>query len=566
MAKKIVTLYIDDTSLRLVVARGKRIKEWADMPLEPGLIKGAMVIKEAEVVAKIKQLFKAQKVKSKEIILGVSGLHCLSRPVILPQLPRVMLDEAVKREAKRVLPVPPEQLYISWQPIPAPEGKTQVFLVALPRRTADAQLKALHQAGLKPHLMDIKPLLLARAVKEATAVIVDVQATEFDIVIMSDGVPQPMRTIAFATEELSWQEKLTTIRNELDRTITFYNSNNPEKTLAHSVHIFASGELANKPELCQSLSDNLGYPVLPLPLPLECPEGLDPSRYSANIGLILKEFPSGKEVGASVANLNVLPVPYQPKPVSLTNIFAPPVAAIAAGLLVFLVMLNQSAASDVGSVRSKLDTANLRLKQEQAQRQKLSNDIAQLQKKVTELKASRDSLSAAVGSLERQTTGINRQLEATINSLPKDITLSSISHNKDALTINGRAPGEKDVLSYLTKLDASGGFGELTIKNMSRIKGGGIDFVLTGSLEKAEYTGSAVQGILDRLPGTVALTGVTGTGGTFTVNGKAQSEDAVLSYLRDLEASGKFLEIKINKIEKMPDKTVEFSLLVKAGK
>ena len=44
MAKNIVTLYVDDTSLRLMVTDGKQIKEWAELPLEPGLIKGNVVI------------------------------------------------------------------------------------------------------------------------------------------------------------------------------------------------------------------------------------------------------------------------------------------------------------------------------------------------------------------------------------------------------------------------------------------------------------------------------------------------------------------------------------------
>ena len=258
MAKSIITLYIDDTSLRLMVTDGKQIKEWADLPLEPGLVKDTAIIEEAEVVAKIKQLLDTQQVKNKKIMVGISGLHCLTRPITLPQLPEAMLDEAVRREAASVLPIPLEQLYISWQTIPAPEGKTQVFLVGIPCEMADALLKALHQAGLKPSLMNLKPLLLARMVEEATAVIVDVQPTEFDIVIMADGIPQPVRSIPFADEALSWQEKLAVIRTELDRTITFYNSNNPEKPLTSSVPIFASGELTNEPELCQSLSDELG--------------------------------------------------------------------------------------------------------------------------------------------------------------------------------------------------------------------------------------------------------------------------------------------------------------------
>ena len=47
--------------------------------------------------------------------------------VITEVIPKEMLDEAVNREAERALPVPLKELYISWQSIPAPEGKTQVF-------------------------------------------------------------------------------------------------------------------------------------------------------------------------------------------------------------------------------------------------------------------------------------------------------------------------------------------------------------------------------------------------------------------------------------------------------
>jgi len=278
MAKKIVTLYVDDTSLRLMVTDGKQIKEWAESPLEPGLVENTVVMKEEEFADKIKQLLKLQKVTTKKIVVAISGFHSLTRPITLPQLPKEMIAEAVEREAERVLPVPLEQLYTSWQTIPAPEEKTEVFLVAIPRETADALFKALRKAGLGASLMNLKPLLLARMATDATTIIVDVQTSEFDIVIMAEGVPQPIRTILFPSEAESWQEKLTTIKNELDRTLTFYNSNNPESPLDSSIPIFASGELADESELCQALSEEVGHPVLPLLSPLDCPEGFVPSR------------------------------------------------------------------------------------------------------------------------------------------------------------------------------------------------------------------------------------------------------------------------------------------------
>ena len=471
MAKKIVTLYIDDTSIRLMVASGKRIKQWAQLPLEPGLVKNAVIIDEAEVTAKIKQLFRDQNVTGK-VCVGVSGLHCLSRPMVLPKLPTVMLAEAVKREAKRVLPVPLEQLYLSWQTIPASEGKIHVFLVAIPRKMADALLRVLHQVGLKPDLMDVKPLLLARVVKERTAVIVDIQPTEFDIIIMADGVPQPIRTVSLSIEATTWQQKLPIIRDELDRTIKFYNSNNPDNPLLSSVPIFTSVALADESELRQSLSDELGHPVVSLTSPLQkYPQALDPSLYMVNICLVLKKLSSGREVGHSVVNLNTLPAPYKPKPPSLTKVLVLPGAAIATGLLVFLLIFVQIASADIASMRGQLNTTSQLLQQKLSQSQELMQKIAKAE-------ASRDSFITALSSLEKQSNIMNGDLEVTVNSLPSNMSLSSINYDNNILTIQGRAPSEEGILSYLGNLDTSGRFWEITITDIKRIEDEGMDFTL----------------------------------------------------------------------------------------
>jgi len=573
MAKKVVTLYIDDTSIRLLVVHGKRIKKWADLPLEPGLVKNAVVVKEAEVADKIKQLFRARKVKTKKVVLGLSGLHCLSRPIILPQLPKAMLAEAVKREAKRVLPVPLEQLYLSWQTIPAPEGKTQVFLVAVPCNTADVLLKVLHQAGLKPYLMDLKPLLLARMVQETTAVVVDVQPTEFDIVVMADGVPQPIRTLSLPSEALSWQEKLPVIKNDLDRTIKFYNSNNPEKPLASSVPIFVSGELADEPELCRSLSAELGYPVLPLPPtpPLEYPGGLDLNRYMVNIGLALKERPSEKETAPLVANLNTLPAPYQSIPLSLTKIFALPSTATAIGLLVLMVMFVQGASAEIASMRGQLDATSQLFQQKLSQRQELMESVAELEGKVAETEASSDNFTAALDSLERQNRGVNGNLEVAVSSLPGAISLTSIDHANGVLTVNGWSPSEAEVLSYFRSLDNSGRFSEITIAGMKRVEdeGEGIDFTLVlGSLDEQNRGANGNLGvIISGLPSAINLTSVDYANGVLTVNGWSPSEAEILLYLRSLDNRGRFSEITIASIKRVEDEGegMDFTLILRVG-
>ncbi len=478
MAKKIVSLYIDDASLRLVVTHDKQVKKWADLPLEPGLVKNAVILKEAEVAAKIKQLFKVRKVKSKKVAIGVSGLHCLTRPIILPQLPKEMLEEAVRREAKRALPVPPEQLYLSWQAIAAAEGKTQVFLIAAPRKATDALFKALHRAGLKPDLMDLKPLLLARVVKEATAIIVDVQPTEFDIVIMSDGIPQPIRTLPLPDEALTWQDKLTMIKNDLARTIEFFNANNPEKTLDTSVPIFVCGELTDESELCQFLADEFKHPVSPLPSPLTCPKGLEANRYMVNMGLTLKKLSAGKESEPLVTNLNILPAAYRPEPISLTRVLSVPAIVIAVSLLFLLVALIQNASADISSFHSQLNVTDQLLQQKSAQKQKLTAKIAELQETITTTETSGGNFAAAVAKLEKKSKMFNDNLEVTVNSLSDNISLTSISHVNPSLTMKGRVPSEEEIISYLEELDASGRFSGITITSLQRTADDGMDFSL----------------------------------------------------------------------------------------
>ena len=148
-----VTIYIDDKSIRLMVFQGQKVSKWAELQLEPGLVKGAVIVQNIEIAARIKQLLIDQDVKTKKVILGYSGLHSLTRPLALPQLPQAMLAEAVAREARRVLPMPLDQLYLSWRSLPCPKGKVEAFIVASPRKVSDSLVQALHASGLEPFRM-----------------------------------------------------------------------------------------------------------------------------------------------------------------------------------------------------------------------------------------------------------------------------------------------------------------------------------------------------------------------------------------------------------------------------
>jgi type IV pilus assembly protein PilM len=473
-----VTLYIDDTSIRLLVCQGQRIKRWGEVKLDPGMIKGSVVLKEVDVTDRLKQLLEAQEVNNKKVTLGFSGLHSLTRPVVLPELPKSMIPEAVAREARRVLPIPLDQLYLSWRLFPSAKGRIQAFMAANPRKTVDSMMKILRKAGLEASHMTIKPLVLTRAVPENTAILIDVQPSEFDIIVLSEGVPQPIRTISLPDTELTWQQKLEMITSDLERTIQFFNSNNAEKTLTPEIPIYMSGEINGKIELYRELSNTFKHPVKPLTSSLKGVEEIDLGRYMVNAAMNIKSGASGREATFPISDLNVLPSPYLPKPISPAKLLAIPVGAAVIGIVVPLVILVQSASANIEGLQRELDATNLTTNQKMAEQRTLQAGVADLQTQVAADKSTLTDLENSVEYLQNTQEIVNGDLNITLSAAPPTVTITGISETGGTLTITGASPDEKGVLDYARTLKLSGRFAETTI---SSLKQGttGVDFTLT---------------------------------------------------------------------------------------
>ena len=466
MAGNTVSLYIDDVSIRLMVTRGKRITRLAEASLDISLVEIDTKEKETQLVNKIKGLLKSNKINARKIILGLSGLHCLTRPLVLPELPRTMLNEAITRESRRVLPVPIDQLYLSWQIVYVTVDKIYVYVVALPRQIADMVIRVVNQAGCKPYLMDIKPLALARLSREANALIIDVQAKEFDIIIKADGIPQPIRTVSFPREKLSLLEKFAIVKDDVKRTVQFYNNNNAENSIKPGTTMLVSGELSAAPELYESLADELGFKASLLTSPLKCLKQLDASHYLVNVGLALKELPG--EAAKLSPNFNVLPAPYQPKQVSMNQVLAVPATAIAIAIMVIMVMTVQNTAADIDSLSTQAVSNNFTLEKNQAQKKVFINSISELQATINAADSQYSIYTNAYILINRTGDLMNTDLRTTVANVVDDLFLKSLIHSSGQISIDGTAATEQEVLEYVRKLLATGRFDEITIANITR--------------------------------------------------------------------------------------------------
>ncbi len=469
MSKDATAIYIDDSSIRLLNVSGKRPKQWAVEPLEPGLVHDGFIVDEPAVAAQLRTLWARELPGSQRVIAGISGINCLYRFLTLPELPKNVLPEAVRREASRAFGVPLDQLYISWQTLPAKPGETLVYVAAATRTTVDAIVRTLKRANLNPYMMDIAPLALARSTAEPSALIVDLQPASLDVVIKMDGLPEVIRSVPLS-RAASVSARLGEVRQELQRAVTFYNSGHPDTPVSDDIPLIVAGELGEQQDEWQDLRGRAERRIEALRPPLESPEGFAPPLYAPTIGLALKQTAGKAAESYSRINFNTLPETYIPQPRPLAELLFPPallvgVLAVAAmGYMVFNANALTDALRDRAAANTQLATSVSA--EITARRSALEEEVSSLTAQVGASEARAETLDNRLRSFTNQEQALNTDL-GEAHRTPAGVNLGSISHSGSVVNVSGWGAGEQPVFNYARQLRASGRWSLVVLTSMS---------------------------------------------------------------------------------------------------
>jgi len=475
MAKRVTTLFIRDNSINLLVMKGEQVEKWASSPLEPGLVSQGLIVDEAQVADRVKQIFKEAGAKTNKVTIALSGHDSLYRVISLPELPEAVLPEAIKREAKRTIPTPLEEVYFSYQHLPAPRGERHVFLATFPRNLVDALIRMLRQAGVKPYVMDLAPLALCRIPDEPRAIIVNARLDHLDIIVLVDRLPQVIRRLSLPTETEALEERLPFIAEEFNRTVAFYNSSHMEKPLDSTVPVFVSGDLAEEPETWQSVVGGAGYSVSTLPSPVEPPEGFNPNEFTVNIGLALKELlPEKEEANFSLVNFNALPEAYLPERFSIVRVLLPVVTVVGIGLIIFAVVLVLYNRTEIATLRSQVTIAETGVTQ---QRQAITT----LKTQIGSAEATAGELNTIIITMEQGRASDYLDLREILDLAKGSVDLGIVDHGGSSISVRGAASSEDDIFRYARDLRKSPRFSKIWV---SPITGSSGSFSFTFSLTK----------------------------------------------------------------------------------
>ncbi len=500
MSRKL-TLYIEDSEIKIVVADGKKVLKWASLILEQKLVSNGVIQDEKQIALEIKNILQSAEIRDKKVTVGLSGLNSVFRFITFPpDIPRNMIDEAIVNEARRVLPMSVEQVYLSYQQISNTKEERQYFLAAHPRNATDALVNTVKAAGLKIQSLDLAPLALARCVNEPIAVIVNSWLTYLDVIVLSDSQPKVIRSLSLPIESDDLALKLPTIGEEIVRTVMYYKTSYPDSTLGDSTPIMVCGDLANKEDEVKANLGELKNDVFTITAPISTESEFPVCQYMINIGMSLKgELPKGKDSYYSIIDIEALPGIYQPPKTKLSNILIPVLIVIALGGLFYGWLFLQDTIEYTKKMRTELS-------QMQAQSVVLNGYIADLNGDVgnleEELSLAEDANDLKQDEIVMAQTSIDEQTE--INLLPiaendravvmqemldeltdgfakSNVDLSVITESAAGLVdvtnvvygigqadINGSSYNEEDFYAFAYDLRNSGQFESVTVTSLSQ--------------------------------------------------------------------------------------------------
>jgi len=286
--KRIISLSIEGTELRVLSFYRNSVESWASVPFSADLLRVGQVADSEGFAGVIKSALADEALVNSRVVCAIPGLRTMSRIIGLPKVSKAELDAAVSREARRLMAISLEDNNIYWQTLTTKTDEMQIFVLVVPKEPIDDFIAALQEAGIMAHAIDLKPLALVRAVNKQDAIIVNGESNSMELVIVVDDVPVLMRSVFLGEGVVSEDYAVGRIGDELGRTIAFYNESNIDNPLDPEVPVYFTGAVASGLPFALNVSALIGRPAQPLDPPLAYPEGFPVAEFMVNMGLILK--------------------------------------------------------------------------------------------------------------------------------------------------------------------------------------------------------------------------------------------------------------------------------------
>jgi type IV pilus assembly protein PilM len=182
-----------------------KVVKFAQVPLDPAAMSEGEVANTPLVSEAVHHLFKSNKLPTRGVVLGCGGTHVTVREMELPKAPLDQLRSSLRYLVQDQLSVRVEDCVLDFCPTRTTDQHVHGLLVAALNESVERLARAVADAGVSPTRVDLAGFALARALArgpygEGVIGIVNMGASATDVLVVSDGVPQMMRTLPYGGE------------------------------------------------------------------------------------------------------------------------------------------------------------------------------------------------------------------------------------------------------------------------------------------------------------------------------------------------------------------------------
>src|SRR5512139_4331713 len=195
-----IALDIGSTYIKLVQLKGSgksySLVKYGMVPLPAEVIVEGAVMDANRVSEAIKELLNTQKVKTKEVVLSVSGSSVIIKRISIADMTEEELSESIKWEAEQYIPFSIDDVNVDFQKLgpAATEGQADVLLVAVKKDKINDYVNLVKEAGLEPVVMDVDAFALANMyelnyeMSAGITALLNIGASVMNINVLKDGM------------------------------------------------------------------------------------------------------------------------------------------------------------------------------------------------------------------------------------------------------------------------------------------------------------------------------------------------------------------------------------------
>lgn len=143
--------------------KGNYLRKFGMVPVAGGAISEGRIMDMESLADTIRQLFKSQKIKEKNVAISTGGHSVVIKTINTAKVPEKELHRTIRTEAEQYIPYDIDDVNIDYQILGESEfspDQMNVLLVAVKKDLVAEYIELINMAGLKPSIIDVDTFAL----------------------------------------------------------------------------------------------------------------------------------------------------------------------------------------------------------------------------------------------------------------------------------------------------------------------------------------------------------------------------------------------------------------------